>query len=143
MPSKKAKPPVIILDVANIGSAKNLLSVFPKCIEHLRKGKVKAVRGGKKFNKELKGVTSLLSLFVELSRANAIEKLDDSDIDDEQRRFEALIVGEFGRKRPECDDPHLFALAKLANSRSVVSRDKRIALCSKCLKASNIANSEF
>jgi len=143
VPSKAKQAPVVVLDVANIGSAKNLFKIFPTFYKHLLKGRVRIVSGGRVFSKELRSARSLLPLFVELSKLNLILKLDEEEVNNEQSNFEQLIIAEFGHSVNDCDDPHLFALLQLAGAKSVISGDKRIGACRKCLRESGIQNSKF
>lgn len=142
MPSKKSKP-IVILDVANLKSVKSFSADFPNVSKHLVSGKIKTASGGEKFNKEMEHAASFIPLFIELAKANLVVKVPNCKADEESKRFQQLISTSIKRKVSECDDPHIFSLLKLTNSKTVVSFDKRIAECKKCLRKSSIKNSEF
>lgn len=141
MPS--SKKPVVVLDVANLKSVKNFTSLFPSIAKHLSGGRIKTAAGGAMFRKELRAASTFIPLFLELSKAGKLISICDDLANIEVNNFNSLLTKEFGKEPYDCDDPHLFTLLKLSNSKTIISFDKRISKCRRCLRRSSINNDNF
>ncbi len=91
--------------------------------------RVKLVIGGTKALLEARAKTKLIELLNNLRDRNQVIIACQEKVDEAERllinRIES-IIGEIPR---ECDDLHIFALAKVSGCLLVISRDNRMAIC--------------
>lgn len=139
MPSRK---PHIILDVCK-ASDKNFFSKFPKLYSDLIKGKIRPVRGGNKYKKEVGKCVNLRRLFTLLKDSGFVIDVTDAIIDASESTLNTSIGNSSRRCRKACDDAHLFALAKHSSAKYAISSDARIARCRRELNSSSTPQDHF
>jgi len=126
----------IIIDPGKVD--KNFKDSFPDVGKALFAGRCVAYTGGSKFKSEL--TEAGRRYFLALEKAGRTKKLPDAMVDAETGKIEAIFRRHSkchrttqNSKKP-CDDPHLFAIASLAETKHFVTGDKRILACYKCIK---------
>ena len=91
--------------------------------------RVKLVFGGSKFQTEARSKLKLRELLNNLKDRNQLIIVSDEHVDQAEEVLEARIRKLIGSVPMECDDLHIFALAKTSGCLLVVSRDARMATC--------------
>lgn len=104
---------------------------FPKYFfDGIEKNHVTVVYGGRSYAKEIQKKHSLLKLLLELQRRSAAKKCDDEAVNQAERdlidRISTMVPGGCPG---ECDDHHIFAIAKVSGCVNILSGDNRMALC--------------
>lgn len=93
---------------------------FKPVLDWVLYGKGKFVIGGSKYMGELSKAKRYLSLLRTLNmNKNKIVRLDDGQVDNEQKRIEALVTD------PDFDDPHLPAMVIVSKCQVICSDDTR------------------
>lgn len=87
------------------------------------------VLGGTRVKAELKGKEDFLTLLNNLKINGQVVTVLDSLVDEAEENLEYKIRDVIGDVPRECDDLHIFALAKVSNCEKVISRDHRMATC--------------
>lgn len=112
----------IIIDVNALNEVFNTHSVNHQQFQPVRdwiiEGKGKVLYGGTKYRDELRR-TKYVKLFGQLKRARKAVQVDNQQIDQEQKRIEALVTD------PDFDDPHLIAIICVSRCILICSKDKR------------------
>lgn len=93
------------------------------------KGKAKLVIGGSTYLAEIKEKTKLLLLITQLIAGGKVRKVPDDQVD----AFQAVLISRInevlGACPSECDDHHIFALARVGNCMNVITKETRMASC--------------
>ncbi len=93
------------------------------------KGGVRLVVGGTVYKAEVKSKIKLLLLINALSDGGKVRRIDDVIVDQCQQALIERIAEMVGACPQECDDHHIFALAKASNCMNVITKEKRMATC--------------
>jgi len=126
----------IIIDPGKVD--KNFKDNFPDVGKALFRGRCIVYTGGSKFKSEL--TEAGRRYFLALEKAGRTKKLPDDMVDAETKKIEAIFKKHYKcykknkKSKKPCDDPHLFAIASLAQTQHYVTGDKRILLCYQCIK---------
>lgn len=91
--------------------------------------RVRLVFGGTKALNEAKTKAKLLELLNNLRDRNQVITFRRDLVDEAEQRLSDRITEVIGDAPRECDDLHIFALAKVSGCLSVISRDNRMATC--------------
>lgn len=102
---------------------------YPKYFfDDLRKSrKMRIVFGGTNYRKEVLSKRALMTLFSELISSNKISPIPDKDVDEHEVALIARIKEVMTTCPPECDDPHIVALAHVSGCVNIVTKDRRMS----------------
>lgn len=113
----------LIIDACSIASVFDLSNKqhgeFKPVLNWITKGCGVIVYGGKKYKRELRDMSKYLGLLTELRKQGRVVELDDTLVDDEQKRVAAR------EKDNDFDDPHLIAMVVVAKCKIICTNDKR------------------
>ena len=91
--------------------------------------KVRLVIGGTKASCEINRKAKLRELLNNLKDRNQVVHVCRQKVDASEEALSARIAETIGDAPQECDDLHVFALAKISGCLFVISRDNRMAVC--------------
>lgn len=74
--------------------------------------------GGTKYNRELRGMTKFLKLFLEYSKQGKLVRLEDSEVDDFASKAKSLVTSK------AFNDEHLVGMVAVSRCRVVCTDDK-------------------
>lgn len=98
---------------------------YKPVLENIKKGKCVILRGGKKYNSELRKLPKYLRIIDEFAKKGYVEKLDDSEVNLESeeiiRRADNLGVN----KKSAFDDPHIIAIVIIGNGQLIITDENR------------------
>lgn len=109
--------PPLLVHVLNKNSA--LHAKYSPVNKWVLEGSAKIVVGGLKFQKEMKGLVSILPLLSNLERKGKIYRVDTDEVENEV----SLILNIENSK--DFDDPHLIALVRLSQVKLICIEDPR------------------
>lgn len=99
-------------------------------VNDLLSGKnVSLVRGGTKYDHEVRKKSKLVELFNSLSRVGKVRRLSNEQVDQLEEKILERMAEKLNGKPKSCDDPHIFALSLISGCRRVISKDHRMAEC--------------
>lgn len=96
---------------------------------HSKTTAVGLVRGGTKYEDEVRRNLKLVKLFNEISKAGKVRRIDSIAVDAAETQLRDRVVEKVGSCPPECDDHHIFALARVSGCLDVVTNDSRMSEC--------------
>ncbi|MEM5477137.1 hypothetical protein [Pacificibacter sp. AS14] len=95
---------------------------------------INLVTGGTVNLSEIKKKEKLRELINEFKTRNQVIEIDNTRVDDAENRLKSRVEQKCESCPEECDDLHIFALAKISGCLNVITRDNRIALCRKKIR---------
>ena len=127
----------MIFDMTSVSN--NFAGDFPSLSKAITSGKVKAVTGGTKYKSEITKSPPLARMLIAMEKAGRVAKMPDKDVDKLHQKIDTLFKAHPSCRRRNskckrpCDDPHIFALAKLSHAKHVLTKDVRILECYRCI----------
>ncbi|MBW4973314.1 hypothetical protein KZZ08_06785 [Roseovarius mucosus] len=97
--------------------------------------RVKLVFGGTTAINEVRKKAKLRELLNNLRDRNQLITVCTEKVDTAEATIEERIKDIIGQTPPECDDLHVFALAKVSGCLNVITRDNRMAACRKNIRS--------
>jgi hypothetical protein len=94
-------------------------AVFAPVAKWVMEGAGKFVIGGTTYREQLRAVSSIVGVLLELERIGKVVRYADIDVDSHEAEAKRLEPGS------DFDDPHLVALVRLTKCKLVCVRDKR------------------
>lgn len=91
--------------------------------------RVRVVVGGSKMSSEVSKKGKLRDLLNNLKDRNQVVQICAEQVDTSEIKLASRIAETLGDTPRECDDLHVFALARVSGCLFVISRDNRMAVC--------------
>lgn len=87
------------------------------------------VRGGTRYDKEIRQKHKLRDLMVELAKSGKVRRCPNESVDQKEAEIDQRIQDRLGCCPAECDDQHFLALAIVSGCMNIVTNDARLAQC--------------
>ncbi|MDH5453630.1 MAG: hypothetical protein OEX14_09780 [Paracoccaceae bacterium] len=91
--------------------------------------RIRLVIGGTDYRREIKEKTSLLQLISDMITSGKVRSVDDSLVDERQKKLIDRILETMDGCPTECDDHHIFALSVVSGCCNVITKETRMATC--------------